>query len=160
MLLKRNISAASSDKDKNGGSSPPLRPSKKTKGILSSFSSSPLMFAYRTAANYLLCYCADGSPTGRKSFTWPFDRKLKEGSLIDLFDGDTKEFFENNFMGSFPRRATVDNDPVLYTFVPKQYNNDKPGFYSYKKKEQEKKALPWNVRFNFSLFIWQLECAF
>ena len=150
---KRAIGKAISSSSKsggnggNGGSSPPLRPSKRTKGVITSSSSSPFIFWFLAAANYIVCYCADGTPNDRKSFTWPFDRKLKNGDLN--FGQSLTKFFDENFIGSFPRRATDDNDPMLYTFIPKQYNINGSGFYGFKKKEQEKKAVPWHVSFIF-----------
>ena len=116
---------------------PPLKPSPRRRVVMSSSASRPLLFATRTKSNYGIFYCADGSATGPKSFTYPFDQKVKD-------DNDDNSIYEKvGLIGMFPRRATVDNDPILYTFTPKKSYNS--SFLGGKLNRTEKKALPWHV---------------
>ena len=127
-----NVSSSSS----SSKSSTPLKLTPKRAKMLLSSSTSAMLFGIRTKPGYFIMYCADGLANGKKSFSHPFDMFIKRGGEVpdDLF-----------FIATLPRRATEDNDPVLFTFVSKKKYSCNNGFFNGYGKKEEMKAIPWLV---------------
>ena len=79
---------------------------------------------------------------------------MKSGAAFDRFP-------HLMLIAHCPRRATDLNDPMLYTFVPKlRGSGNKAGLTPFGRgyKNQEKKALPWNVSVVFCFFHYNINC--